>query len=79
MTLMIETSLIEQILAPYIEQNSLELVEVKNNKANNIKIFFSAPGRPVTIDDCVALSRFVESQLDRDVEDFSLMVSSAGK
>ena len=32
----------------------------------------------VTIDDCIELSRTVESQLDRDVEDFALDVSSAG-
>ena len=32
----------------------------------------------VAIDDCVALSRHIESKLDRDKEDFSLMVGSAG-
>ena len=31
----------------------------------------------VTIDDCVALSRHIESKLDRDKEDFSLTVGSA--
>ena len=35
-------------------------------------------GGGVSIDDCVALSRFIESRLDRDKEDFSLMVGSAG-
>lgn len=58
--------------------HSLELAEVKVNKANNIKVYFRAKGRPVSIDDCVALSRHIESGLDRDTEDFSLMVSSAG-
>ena len=32
----------------------------------------------VWIDDCVDLSRFIESSLDRDVEDFELEVGSAG-
>lgn len=32
----------------------------------------------VWIDDCVALSRFIESGLDRDAEDFELEVGSAG-
>lgn len=61
-----------------MEEHGLVLVDVKVNKANNIKVFFRATGRPVCIDDCVALSRHIESGLDRDKEDFSLMVSSAG-
>ncbi|MCQ2083756.1 MAG: ribosome assembly cofactor RimP [Bacteroidaceae bacterium] len=32
----------------------------------------------VWIDDCVDLSRFIESKLDRDVEDYELEVGSAG-
>ena len=32
----------------------------------------------VWIDDCVELSRFIESELDRDVEDYELEVGSAG-
>ena len=61
-----------------MEEHGLVLVDVKVNKANNIKVFFRATGRPACIDDCVALSRHIESGLDRDKEDFSLMVSSAG-
>jgi len=76
---MIEKSTIEQIVAEYPQENGVVLKDVKVNKADNIKIFFDIPERPVSIDDCVALSRFVESRLDREKEDFSLMVSSAGK
>jgi len=76
---MIEKSTIEGIVALYPEENGVVLKEVKVNKANNIKVFFDIPGRPVNIDDCVALSRFIDSHLDRDKEDFSLMVSSYGK
>lgn len=75
---MIEKQTIEQIVEKYMEDNRLVLVDVKVNKANNIKVFFRAEGRPACIDDCVALSRHIESMLDRDKEDFSLMVSSAG-
>ncbi|MDD4215259.1 MAG: ribosome assembly cofactor RimP, partial [Bacteroidales bacterium] len=32
----------------------------------------------VSIDDCATLSRHIESELNRDVEDFELEVSSAG-
>ena len=71
---MIEKETIEEIVAPYLAENNLVLTAVKTNK-----VFFDAPGRDVTIDDCVALSRFIESHLDREKEDFSLMVSSSGK
>lgn len=76
---MIEKSTVQEIIKDYMTENSLELTDIKINKANNIKVFFDAPGRPVNIDDCVNLSRFIESRLDRDVEDYSLMVSSSGK
>ena len=72
---MIEKRTIEQIVEKYMEDNRLVLVDVKVNKANNIKVFFRALDRPVCIDDCVALSRFIEAGLDRDKEE---MVSSAG-
>ena len=76
---MIAIETIKEIVGAYMEEHNLILVDVKNNKSNNIKVFFDAPDRPVNIDDCADLSRFIESRLDRDVEDFSLMVSSAGK
>ncbi|HIZ85586.1 MAG TPA: hypothetical protein IAC04_03750 [Candidatus Coprenecus stercoravium] len=75
---MIEKHTIEQIVEQYMEDHRLVLTDVKVNKANNIKVFFKALDRPVCIDDCVALSRHIEAGLDRDKEDFSLMVSSAG-
>lgn len=77
-TIMIAIETIVNLIEPYTTENNLELVEVKNNKANNIKIFINTPDRAVDIEDCVKLSRFTESVLDRDIEDYSLMVSSAG-
>ncbi|MBQ7640039.1 MAG: hypothetical protein IJS91_03505 [Bacteroidales bacterium] len=41
-------------------------------------VFIHRSGTCVCIDDCVALSRHIESKLDRDKEDYSLTVSSAG-
>ena len=76
---MIEKSRIEEIAALYPEEKGVILKDIKVNKANNIKVFFDIPTRAVSIDDCVELSRFIESHLDREKEDFSLMVSSYGK
>jgi len=75
---MIAKETIEQIAADYLAGKDLTLVKVSNNKENNIKIFVTREGGSVSIDDCVEISRYVESRLDRDVEDYSLMVSSAG-
>ena len=43
------------------------------------RIFVDIDGdNGITVDDCIELSRTIESRLDRDVEDYELNVSSAG-
>ena len=53
------------------------LVNLKITPDNRIYIDIDGDNG-ITIDDCIAVSRAVESQLDREVEDFALDVSSAG-
>lgn len=53
------------------------LVEVKIDEANVITILADTD-EGITIDQLKALNRLVESGLDRDAEDFMLMVSSPG-
>jgi ribosome maturation factor RimP len=53
------------------------IVSVKVKPGNKIAVFIDADSS-VLIDDCIKLSRFIESQLDREKEDFELDVSSAG-
>lgn len=74
---MIDKKYIENYIQDYLKEHNLELINIKVNAANNIKVFFTATDRNVSIDDCSNLSRFIETGLDRDKEDFSLMVSSA--
>lgn len=76
---MIDPGTIKTLIQDYIAKNNLELVDVKNNNSNNIKVYFNNLNRDTNIDDCVALSKHIESVLDREKEDFSLTVSSAGK
>lgn len=76
---MIDKEYIKAYVQDYLKENNLELIDVKVNKANNIKVFFTATDRNVCISDCSSLSRFIETGLDREKEDFSLMVSSASK
>jgi len=75
---MIAKETVEAVVSEYLADKDLQLFKVTNNKENNIKVFITRPEGSVSIDDCVELSRFVESRLDRDVEDYSLMVSSSG-
>jgi ribosome maturation factor RimP len=70
----------EQILgltAQHLANGSLFVTGVRIGAANQITVFIDGDNG-VTIADCVALSRFIEGNLDRDKEDYSLDVSSHG-
>ena len=75
---MIPKQTLETLALRHLEGTGLSLVEVTVSEDNDIEIVIGREGGGVSIDDCVALSRFIESNLDRDEEDFSLMVASAG-
>lgn len=47
-------------------------------KTGNVIVVEIDSDEAVSIDDCVALSRWLEEHLDRDKEDFELEVGSAG-
>ena len=51
--------------------------EVMVKSGNRIMVFIDGD-HGVTIEDCRELSRYLEQALDREKEDFDLMVSSAG-
>ena len=53
------------------------LVEVKVKPANVIEIYVDSD-TSVSIDNCVEISRYIESRQDRDVEDYELSVLSWG-
>jgi ribosome maturation factor RimP len=74
---MILKQTIEKIAQEHLQGTALSLVEVTVSEENDIEVIITREGG-VSIDDCVELSRFIESKLDRDKEDFSLMVGSAG-
>lgn len=54
------------------------IVEVNISATNVITIELDKESGGVNIDECVSVSRNVEHNLDREVEDFELSVSSAG-
>ena len=71
----------EKQLTGLIEENlkgsDKFLIEVVLKPSNHIMVFIDGD-QGVKIEDCQKLSRYIEQALDRDNEDFELMVSSAG-
>lgn len=74
---MIGKEQIEAFAAEAVEGTDRFLVEVKIKAGNVIEVLLDAD-TAVAIDDCIAVSRFIESRLDRDTEDFELNVLSYG-
>ena len=54
------------------------LVDVSVSKDNDIVLTIESENGKIELDDCVSLSRYFETKFDREVEDYSLTVSSAG-
>lgn len=54
------------------------IVDLTISKDNDIILTIESEEGKIELEDCVSLSRFFESRFDREVEDYSLTVSSAG-
>lgn len=74
---MIDTKKIEEVAARHLEGSDLFVVSCTATPANEVELLIDSD-TSVAIDQCVALSRAIEAEFDRDVEDFELMVASAG-
>lgn len=75
---MIAKEFITELLSKYLQENEeLFLVEVKNTPDNKIKVFLDSKTK-LSIEDCIAANRWLEANMDREVEDYELQVSSAG-
>ena len=72
-----KTEEIKHLIEPILTEHHLFLVELKISKDNVIEVFVDAL-EGVNIQTCIAVSREIESSLNRDEEDFELTVSSAG-
>lgn len=57
---------------------TIYIVEIHVGAGNNILVEIDKENGYVSIEDCVKISRNIEHNLDRETEDFSLEVSSAG-
>lgn len=74
---MITVEHIKELLEAHLEGSDIFVVEVKVSPANEIRVQVDRP-EGISIDECVGISRHLNGSLDRDVEDYSLEVSSPG-
>lgn len=74
---MITDEKIIELVQQQIQETDIFLVEAVVKPGNMIRVHVDRP-EGISIDECVRISRFLNGELDRDVEDFSLEVSSPG-
>jgi ribosome maturation factor RimP len=74
---MISKEVVEKLIDQYLKDNDLFLVEISVSSDNDIGIAIESSD-VVHINNCADISKIVEAGLNRDAEDFSLTVTSAG-
>lgn len=74
---MIEKNIVKQYVEEWLQGKDYFLVDIEISADNRIVVEIDHVDG-VWIEDCVALSRYIEDHLDRDKEDFELEVGSAG-
>ena len=74
---MIEKQNIQALVEEFIKGTGLFIVAVKVSSANRITVL-ADKNEGITIDECAAIHRHIEMDLDRETEDFELQVSSPG-
>lgn len=78
--LMIQKELVRKLAQERIDERFPEvfIVDISISSRNSINVELDKKGSYVSIDECVAVSRNIEHNLDREAQDFELQVSSAG-
>ena len=69
---------IKDAISSEIVARNCYIVDITVNRENDIEITIESEEGRVELDDCVAVSRHFEEQFDREKEDYSLTVTSAG-
>jgi len=74
---MTDRNRIEKLVLEFINGTGIFLVAIKVSSSNRITVLADTK-EGITIDECVSLHRHIEKNLDRNVEDYELQVSSPG-
>lgn len=74
---MIDSKIVKNLVEEWLEGKEYFFVDATVDKENRIVVEIDHKDG-VWIEDCCELSRYIESKLDREVEDYELEVGSAG-
>ncbi len=74
---MIKLEDLRKSIEQYLQDSDIYIVDIKIKAGNNITVLIDRD-TDINIDDCIALTRFIESKYDRDADDYHLTVSSPG-
>ncbi len=74
---MVEKQYIKGLVEEFLKETGQFLVAVKVSSSNRITVLIDK-NAGITIDECAAVHRYIETNLDREKEDFELQVSSPG-
>ncbi len=79
---MIEKVIVEDIVKEYLtthtqQEEQYQVAEVCVSSNNDVSVTLDALV-PIDIDFCAAVSQYIADRMDREIEDYSLMVGSAG-
>jgi ribosome maturation factor RimP len=74
---MITKEVVLELIQDKLEENNCFVVELEIGEGNSISLEIDSVAG-ITVQDCISFSKAVEHNFDREIEDFSLQVSSAG-
>lgn len=74
---MIDAKRVIEIAERHLQDSDMFVVDCKTTPMGEIELLIDSDSA-VLLEDCAALNRAIEAELDREVEDYSLMVASAG-
>ena len=74
---MIDKAEVENIVQEFIGDTALFLVDIVVSPGNIIHVQVDRP-EGISIEECVELNRFIVEKLDRETDDYELVVSSPG-
>ena len=74
-----DKELIQKAIEPVVEAMGCFIVEITVSKDNDVTLTVEKTSGEVSLDDCVAINDAFLTAFDKDAEDYSLTVSSAGR
>lgn len=67
---------VKNCVEQFVSDNDMFIVDIKYNDLNVVDITIDSM-KGTSLDKCIELSKFIESQVDREIEDYELTVSGA--